>query len=308
MTSFCEDSEKKIWIGTDGGGLNCFDPATGKFTHIKKNPADNDGLTVNVVMALYCDPEDNIWIGTYNGGLNIYNQKTKNFRHYRFNADYTTTISSDHPWGFVRDRWGNMWVATVNYGLNLMKPGESKFIRYGIANSATSGFIQLMSDELTNMFIDSKDRLWIGSEGGLEMVELANVDFSKPKPELVFKHFLQSDSVNGISDNRISYINEDRFGNIWVGTKGGGINILDTKTWLFTQYATGQGLPHNIVDGILFDNNAMRGLAQITGCRFFNPVSKQFKNYTTSDGLQSNVFFKTEVLRPAMDVLFWGNQ
>jgi len=306
VTSFCEDSEKKIWIGTDGGGLNCFDPATGKFTHIKKDLADKDGLTVNVVMALYCDPEDNIWIGTYNGGLNIYNQKTKKFRHYRFNADDTTTISSDHPWGFVRDRWGNMWVATVNYGLNLMKPGESKFIRYGIANSATSGFIQLMSDALTHMFIDSKDRLWIGSEWGLEMVELANVDFSKPKPELVFKHFLQSDSVNSISDNRISYINEDRLGNIWVGTKGGGINILDTNTWLFTQYSTSQGLPHNIVDGILFDNNDNAWISTNNGLSVFNPVSKQFKNYTTSDGLQSNVFFKTASFKTSDGMFYFG--
>jgi ligand-binding sensor domain-containing protein len=133
-------------------------------------------------MALYCDPEDNIWIGTYNGGLNIYNQKTKKFRHYRFNPDDTTTISSDHPWGFVRDRWGNMWVATVNYGLNLMKPGESKFYQIWKLLILHFWFHQLMSEALTHMFIDSKDRLWIGSGMGLWKWLNCNVDFSKPKP------------------------------------------------------------------------------------------------------------------------------
>lgn len=28
-----EDKDGRIWIGTDGGGINCFDPQTERFTH-----------------------------------------------------------------------------------------------------------------------------------------------------------------------------------------------------------------------------------------------------------------------------------
>ena len=34
ILSIYQDNDNQIWIGTDGGGINLFDPATGKFHHI----------------------------------------------------------------------------------------------------------------------------------------------------------------------------------------------------------------------------------------------------------------------------------
>ena len=34
ILSIYQDHDNQIWIGTDGGGINLFDPATGKFHHI----------------------------------------------------------------------------------------------------------------------------------------------------------------------------------------------------------------------------------------------------------------------------------
>ncbi len=35
---FYEDHEGQIWIGTDGGGVNVFDPETGNFRLFKHDP------------------------------------------------------------------------------------------------------------------------------------------------------------------------------------------------------------------------------------------------------------------------------
>ena len=57
------DSGKTIWIGTAGGGLNRFDPATETFTHY----TEKDGLPNNVVYAILEDRAGNLWMSTNKG-------------------------------------------------------------------------------------------------------------------------------------------------------------------------------------------------------------------------------------------------
>ena len=65
---------KYLWIGTDGGGLNRFEIANGKFT----NYTDQDGLPNNVVYSVLNDSAGNLWMST-NKGLSCYNPEKKTF-------------------------------------------------------------------------------------------------------------------------------------------------------------------------------------------------------------------------------------
>jgi ligand-binding sensor domain-containing protein/signal transduction histidine kinase len=306
VTNFCEDHNGKIWISTDGGGVNIYDRKTGLFKHFKHDPNNKNSLSINTAITLYCDNDNRIWIGTYNGGLNIYDQQLQQFKHYMFKPSDPNSISSNHVWGFVQDKWGNMWVATVNSGLNLMKKGTDSFVRYEIAETDYRGPDQISCNAITYLFIDNKNRLWIGTEWGLNMVELDGVDFSQAVPKLRYNHYINSDHDSTINENRISHINQDKRGDIWVGTRGSGMIKLNLEDSIHTFYTVKDGLAHNIVRGILFDDDDNLWISTNNGISNFNVASGQFKNYDASYGLQSDFFMKTACLRASDGTMFFG--
>lgn len=302
VTNFCEDQEGNIWISTDGGGINKWDRDNNTFTKITKE----DGLSVDAAITMYCNSDNRIWIGTYNGGLNIYNPQTGSFEQIYYDPADSTSINSNSPWDFVKDKEGNMWIATVNSGINLLKKNSKAFVNYTNTDGSNQGSNQITSYSLTHLYIDSRNWLWIGTESGLDMVDLNDVDFSEHKPELVFNHFKVSDTENSISNERISYITEDKKGNIWIGTKGAGINRLDPETMHFTVYTAIDGLAHNIVNGILFDDDDNLWISTNNGISFFDQKEKRFHNFNMSDGLQGNIFYKTACLKTSDGMMLFG--
>lgn len=62
-SSFSEDQQGNIWIGTLGGGVNKFNIDTESFTHYRKE----DGLADNTVYSILQDNDEKIWIGTQYG-------------------------------------------------------------------------------------------------------------------------------------------------------------------------------------------------------------------------------------------------
>lgn len=63
-----------------------------------------------------------------------------------------------------------------------------------------------------------------------------------------FKNFFIDD---GLSQSQVTDIDHDSYGNIWLGTYGGGVNQFDGHH--FKIYGIGQGLPHNQVNDIHVD-------------------------------------------------------
>lgn len=69
------DSKGNIWLATIGGGINVFNPRSGKF----KAYTVNDGLSNNIVCGLLIDKSDNVWASTANG-LVRFNPRSGRFR------------------------------------------------------------------------------------------------------------------------------------------------------------------------------------------------------------------------------------
>ncbi len=83
--------------------------------------------------------------------------------------------------------------------------------------------ISLKTPDASNMFVDSKNRIWIGSWGqGLLVYEndLTLID-----------HFVHNpDDPNSLGSDLIQMIFEDSDGDIWIGTNGGGLSMLNSAT------------------------------------------------------------------------------
>lgn len=77
VKAITEDDKGDLWIGTEGGGINRFDVAAGKFTAFNVG----DGLADNSVSGLQFDQSGFLWISTQKG-LSRFDPFSKNFRNY----------------------------------------------------------------------------------------------------------------------------------------------------------------------------------------------------------------------------------
>ena len=87
--------------------------------------------------------------------------------------------------------------------------------------------------------------IWMGTEEGLVRFDGVN-----------FKVYDKS-NVPQILNNFIKILLEDREGNLWIGTRGGGLACLNAKDGTFSCFTTQQGLASNILEAIYEDHNGV---------------------------------------------------
>lgn len=93
---------------------------------------------------------------------------------------------------------------------------------------------------------------------------------------------------------------------LWIGTNGGGLNRLDKKTMRFQRFTMEDGLPNNVVYGMLPDKSGNIWLSTNQGLARFNIRSSKSKNFSKSDGLQSNEFNRYSYCSDGLGNLFFG--
>ena len=72
ITDLHPDGDGNLWIATDGGGLNRYDPKTNSWKHFKYQPDYVNSLNSDALYDLLFDSAGNLWIGTFNGGINLH--------------------------------------------------------------------------------------------------------------------------------------------------------------------------------------------------------------------------------------------
>ncbi len=88
--------------------------------------------------------------------------------------------------------------------------------------------------------------------------------------------------------------------------QGGGVNRFDVDKNSFTHFSESDGLPNNVVYGILPDGKGNIWLSTNKGLSKFNPRDSAFRNYNIRDGLQSNEFNTGAYYRSKTGEMFFG--
>jgi len=306
-----EDQSGTLWIGTHGGGLNRFDPDSGQWTHYLHDANDPHSLSHNSVRAVYEDSTGALWIGT-DGGLDRLVSSTDSgqtlsklegfvpenvrFAHYRHDPNDPYSLSHNSVSLIYEDKLGVLWIGTLGGGLNKFDRENQRFVRY----QYDPGDPYSLRHNVVSAIYESYDGvLWIGTVGGgLDRFDRESGQFTH------YRH--DPNNPRSLSSDRVLCIGEDYRRRLYVGTWGGGLNRLDRASGVFTHFREKDGLPNDVVYGIVEDNATYLWFSTNRGVSRFNPTSGEFRNYDVSDGLQSNEFSNGAYHKGKSGVVYFG--
>lgn len=240
VTSLTEDKLGYIWFGCgtnngSTGGLYRL-MGTNDVVSYLHNPGDSNSLGANWVEALARDSSSVIWIGTYGAGIDRFDPITQTFTHFRHNPDNPSSIAGDTVNALLIDHLGNLWVGT-NKGLDKMNRATGQFTHY-VTNPADDS--SLSDDQVRVIFEDHDGNLWVGCGNPLTLTEetpqSGGLNLFHPATGRFTRYLHDPDNPNSISNNKITAINEDSRGNLWIGTGKNGLQIINRKTGVFTHF------------------------------------------------------------------------
>ena len=136
ILSFCLAKDGKIWLGSNGYGLYCYNYNKEGKTYVKSFTTNN-GLANNTVKGIVEDNQGMLWIATDNG-LSIFNPKTETFSSY---SREDGLLSSQFYFnGAIRDAKGKIYLGT-DEGLMAVTG-----VNHAVHNLARLRFTELLVD------------------------------------------------------------------------------------------------------------------------------------------------------------------
>ena len=124
------EKDSKIWVGTDGGGINIIDPETDNIRVLSHISGDASSFPAHSIKSLHTDNYGNIWAGATREGLiriSPSNMKTYSDSHIGLSSGLSnpTVLSL-----FQEDNDRYIWIGTDGEGLNRFDPATSSFTHY----------------------------------------------------------------------------------------------------------------------------------------------------------------------------------
>ena len=336
VRSIFMDSQGGMWLGTYFGGLNYYHPIRNRFKNIERIPFKNS-LSDNVVSCIVEDRQKNLWIGTNDGGLNLYNPENRHFIHYALQENQREEGfgSNNIKSVYVDDTRGLVYIGAHAGGLSILHRNSGRIENFNQRNSrlVNENVYSILPDKdntfllgtlsalvhfnpeqrsfttisresngtpvtfqkITTLFRDSQKRLWVGSEEGISVFRQHGTEIERI-PLL---------PASAITKSFTNYIYEAANGLIWVGTREGAY-CFNEKNKQIKRYTTANGLPNNVVYGILEDSYGRLWMSTNQGVSCFNPSTDKFRNFTEADGLQSNQFNTSSCYRTSNGQMFFG--
>jgi len=193
------DENGKLYIGAHVGGLDLFDPATGKFTPIKPANAKR-GATMDSIHKIFIENNRYLWLAGEQGLARV-DRTTNNFNVYRYNKEDEKGISGTTTFDIAKDKKNNIWIANVG-GLDKFISDNNFFRHY------------LKGHGVRAVLVDAKGTLWAGSDAGLYQYDEAKDQFAQ-----------FNSPIFSMGIEMILNILEDDQQNLWVTTANGILKI-----------------------------------------------------------------------------------
>jgi two-component sensor histidine kinase len=241
------------------------------------------------IEAVLQDKDGSYWIGREN--LPHYDEHRKKIEYTVSSKEFSFPIHDDNN--------GMIWMGTNNSLCSYnKKTKELKLYPY-----------PLHTDNLPYMFIEAiyqqNDSIfWLGTINGLFRFNKNTGKWKQYKNNPADTSSLSYDIIFSLCADPV---HPDKY--LWIGTNGGGLNRFNFTTEKFLHYTTKDGLPNDVVYGVLSDDGNL-WMSTNKGLSKFNSPSGGagggFQNYETKDGLQSNEFNRYAFCKTRDGTLFFG--
>ena len=241
VSALATTSDGSLWVGSKRNGLTRILNGSATLYSLAKDSMST--LIDDHINALCTDKVGNLWIAT-NGGLQVYNPKMNTFSSYTRESGKLNTNNITSLFYNKNGKSNDLYIGTAE-GLVIFNLSSTEKLTL---TGNTSNSKSFTNNFITQVVQDSRGLVWIGTREGLNILNLEN------------------DSLNyltekqGLCNNNVCGIAEDKNHNMWITTSSGVSRIV---------------VQRNHEDGT---NNY--GLY----------------NYTTADGLQSNEFNSGAIL------------
>ncbi len=280
VSCFCEDPSGNIWIGTEDGGLNELEVKTGKFQAYSYKD-ETDGLSFDNVHALLID-NDQLWIGTYTGGLNVMDLHTKKIKHYVSDHADKNTLDANNIYSIYRDSLANIWIGTSS-GINLYNRQSDNFTRARHLNEIVMDILQ------------TENHIWFATiNRGLQKFDLESGQWTE--------YLFESDNKNSLISNDVICLGTDEKQQLWIGTNHG-LCRYDAENDIFIDEKV--EFQSNYICKVFAENGNL-WITTLKGLISYTPSTRQYRQFTKSDGLLSDLFTPNSGFKTSSGKIYLG--
>ncbi|NVJ59734.1 MAG: response regulator [Gammaproteobacteria bacterium] len=227
------DNEGALLFGVWGKGLHIINNSQCTLLNTKSEPVK---LRANNIAAIK-EFKDDYWIAYAGVGVSKIDKKLESISSYstRTQLDNQLTLSFPDVYDITFGADNRIWFSTFS-GLTLFDDMKtSKAIRMDKYGFSSEQFVTA---------VEVANEVWLASSSGIEIFNLKSDRVINDEPTLELKKEIKS-QVNAL------YLQSD---NLWVGTTGDGIFVIDTDSKFILKHLVGkQALPSNTVFGFTAD-------------------------------------------------------
>ena len=219
--SVFEDSDQRLWIGSEGSGLYHFDRQADTFINY------SFGTNKLAIHDIAEGVDENLWLAA-DDRLLCFDPENETFQAYL--KDQFETVELLHIEQDQRDR---LWIAS-NKGYFIFDPRTRD---YQHINKVTGDSTGLLTERIQSFTQTDSATMWMATNGG----GIARIRLDAARNPGTYQHYTQKD---GLSDNVAYGILADQQGDLWISTNDG-LSHFRREQGTFTHYKEGDGLQSN---------------------------------------------------------------
>ncbi|HTL08747.1 MAG TPA: two-component regulator propeller domain-containing protein [Chitinophagaceae bacterium] len=278
------DEDNRLWVGTERG-LNIIDSKTGEIKRIYYDARNVHGLTSEGVRSIYIDNKGIYWLGTSRGGIDKYDKNLNLFNLVSSNPFDTHGLNAPVVSSFAEQPNGQLFVGTEGGGLSSFDPATKQFTHISLRSKRKGADNRII---IRHLNLVRPDQLLIATlSEGLFIMNTRNYSY---------RQILQDKGPGSLNSNDIYCVKKDHAGNWWLGTNGGGVNIMNPQGEVIQrltpkpQYSNDRLLPVNaFIRDILEDSSGKCWLATYGGgLAQYDPTTGKFSIYNKQNSKLPN--------------------
>jgi ligand-binding sensor domain-containing protein len=299
--AFYEDKRQNFYTSFRSGTFT-FDPGTKAKTNFIPPALLTKGATVGFITCK--DDNDRFWVWCNSGPplhtlqLMLYDEHAQTLQ------EHTTLVPPKQyvPYMFT-DAGNDLWMLG-NGADNSRKlrhvDGKTLLVKKDY-NFPIKNDLSTQYRFISGFWQDKKGVFWFGTLQGLFRFDEAKQTWKQFKNNPADTTSLSTDMVFSVCADPTE---PEKY--LWVGTNGRGFNRFELATGKCKRYTDRNGLPNNVVYGILSDELGNLWLSTNRGLSCFNIKNETFRNFTSEDGLPGDEFNRYEFLKTSKGQLFFG--